>query len=90
MANQKGILAPQDFATIRLIVREEVKAEVSSQLDEKIGKLPTKVQFYKKMDKWMKAASTKDLEQASHKSSHNRTSQRLDKIEKHLGIATAF
>ena len=63
MAKQVGILTSSDFKQIRLIVREEVKAEVTEQLDEKIGKLPTKTQFYNKMDKWMKATTTKEIEQ---------------------------
>lgn len=35
-------------------------------LEEKISHLPTKEQFYKKMDKWMKATTTHDLEKSAH------------------------
>lgn len=94
MAKQLGILNSSDFQQIRLIVREEVraevKAEVGMQLDEKLGKFPTKDQFYKKMDKWMKATTTKELERSAHKSNHDRTEKRLTKIESHLSITSTY
>ncbi len=52
--------------------KEDIK-----ELKEKISHLPTKEQFYKKMDKWMKAATTHDIEKAAHKHAH-------DKINEHL------
>lgn len=94
MVKQAGILQPSDLQQIRLIVREEVRAEVkdevNKQLVEKLGKFPTKTQFYKKMDKWMKATTTKDLERSAHKSEHDRTSKRLDQIESKLGIVSSY
>ena len=56
--------------------------------NEKITHLPTKAQFYAKMDKWMVAASTKELEGSAHKKRHDRAEKRLDKIESHLGIVS--
>ncbi len=40
------------------------------ELIKRFSHLPTKEQFYKKMDKWMKATTTHDLEKAAHKHSH--------------------
>ena len=59
-----------------------------ARLEEKISHLPKKEEFYKKMDKWMVAASTKELEGAVHKKRHDRAEKRLDKIESHLGIVS--
>lgn len=36
-----------------------------------------KEQFYKKMDKWMKATSTHDLEKSAHKHAHDRLNDHL-------------
>ena len=60
------------------------------RLEKKISFLPKKDEFYKKMDKWMQATSTKDIEKTSHKSNHNRTDKRLSKIESHLSIVSAY
>ncbi len=57
---------------------------------EDIKHLPTREQFYKKMDQWMKATSTKDIEAPIHKSRHDKTETRLNRIEKHLGLSTAI
>lgn len=88
MQKHKGLLAPSDFATIRLIVREEVKAEVNDQLDEKIGKLPTKDEFYSKMDKWMKRVTDKQSEKIAHSAQHDRLTKKVEKIEGYLGFAS--
>ena len=84
MIKKAGVLTSSDFQQIRMIVREEVRSEVrdevDKQLSDKLGKFPTKDQFYKKMDKWMKATSTKELEKSAHKSDHERTEKRLNNI----------
>ncbi len=40
-------------------------------LKDQISHLPKKEQFYKKMDKWMKATTTHDLEKSAHKRAHS-------------------
>lgn len=40
------------------------------ELIKRFSHLPTKEQFYKKMDKWMKATTTHDLEKSAHKLDH--------------------
>lgn len=52
-------------------------AKLKEDLLEKIAHLPTKEQFYKKMDKWMKAASTHDIEKSAHKRAHERLNDHL-------------
>lgn len=44
---------------------------LKEELIEKISHLPTKEQYYKTMDKWMKATTTHDLEKAAHKLDHS-------------------
>ena len=52
-------------------------AKLKDELLDKISHLPTKEQFYKKMDKWMKAVSTHDLEKSAHKRAHERLNDHL-------------
>lgn len=59
-----------------------------ARLEENISHLPKKEEFYKKMDKWMKAMTDKPAEKTAHKSRHNRTDKRLETIEDHLGIVS--
>ena len=47
------------------------------ELVKRFSHLPTKEQFYKKMDKWMKATTTHDLEKSAHKHAHDRISEHL-------------
>jgi|GEM_PF-5685793 len=47
------------------------------ELTKRFSYLPTKEQFYKKMDKWMKAAFTHDIEKTAHKRAH-------EKLDEHL------
>lgn len=51
------------------------KAELISFKEEimsHFGSLPTKEEFYTAMDKWMKAASTADIEKPLHKHEHEK------------------
>ena len=77
----------KDLATKGDIALLATKKDLD-KTNEKITHLPTKVQFYAKMDKWMVAASTKELEGAAHKKRHDRAEKRLDKIESRLGIVS--
>lgn len=52
-------------------------ANLKEKLVEKISHLPTKEQFYKKMDKWMKATTSHDLEKSAHKRAHERLNDHL-------------
>lgn len=47
------------------------------ELLKRFSHLPTKEQFYKKMDKWMKATSTHDIEKSAHKRAHERLNNHL-------------
>lgn len=73
------------YDTVSIVLDEKLKNVVTKK---DLSYLPTKVQFFKKMDKWMVAASTKELEGAAHKKRHDRAEKRLDKIESRLGIVS--
>lgn len=51
--------------------------KLKEELLEKISHLPTKEQYYKTMDKWMKATSTHDIEKSAHKLAHERLQTHL-------------
>lgn len=64
----------------RMIIALPTKHNLAVLKDEllaKISHLPTKEQFYKKMDKWMGAVSTNDLEKSAHKRAHERLNDHL-------------
>lgn len=60
--------------------KEQDVTNLREELVKRFSHLPTKEQFYKKMDKWMKAVSTHDLEKASHKLAHK-------ELKDHLSIS---
>lgn len=53
-----------------MTTKQDLK-NLREELLAKFSHLPTKEQFYKKMDKWMKATSTHDLEKSAHKLDHS-------------------
>ncbi len=64
----------------KIIITMPTKYHLSKLKDElldKISHLPTKEQFYKKMDKWMKATTTHDLEKSAHKRAHSLLKEHL-------------
>ncbi len=84
MSKQKSLLTPQDFENIRLIVREEVAAEVGSQLDEKVGNLPTKDQYYSTMDNLMKEIKGARSDLAAHGMSHENIKEDTSKLKQQV------
>ncbi|TXH02150.1 MAG: hypothetical protein E6R05_04560 [Candidatus Moraniibacteriota bacterium] len=77
-------------ALLDLKINHQMRKVVKEEVKELVSHLPTREQFYKKMDKWMKATSTKDIEAPIHKSRHDKTETRLNRIEKHLGLSTGI
>ena len=70
-----GILATkQDLRNLR------------EELLTKFSHLPTKEEFYKKMDKWMKATNTADLEKSAHKLDHTLLHTHLASSHTHSSI----
>ena len=59
------------------IASKQDLVNLRDELVKRFSHLPTKEQFYKKMDKWMKAVSTHDIEKASHKRAHERLTDHL-------------
>lgn len=66
------------------VSREETKRIVSEKLDEKTKFLPTKYEFYQKMDKVIGELKAVRESQEMHAGDHARISDRLDKLEKVL------
>lgn len=62
---------------IRKIVQEEIKF------------LPTKEEFFSRMDKLSGEIKATREEQVLHAEQHGKINDRLDKHDKHLGISTA-
>lgn len=76
------IIQQQNFqkSLITLTSNMATKNDLTSlkeKLIEKIAHLPTKEQYYKTMDKWMKATTTHDLEKSAHKWTHERLNDHL-------------
>lgn len=73
-------LSNSDWTRLENLLDKKLNYQLEKRLaplEEKISHLPTKEQFYKKMDKWMKAASIHDLEKAAHKRAHERLNDHL-------------
>lgn len=62
-------LSTSDWTKLDEVLDRKLEQKLAPLVD-KISHLPTKEQFYKKMDKWMKATSTHDLEKSAHKLAH--------------------
>ncbi len=73
---QKSFQKTIKLMASNMATKNEV-ADLKVELVEKISHLPTKEQFYKKMDKWMKAVNIHDLEKSSHKRAHERLNDHL-------------
>lgn len=96
MTNQKGsILAKPDYDEIRRVVRDEVKELTSSlatkdglnELKEAVSHLPTKDDFYSKMDIVLGEVQGLREDFAAHQSNHDRietNSTNLTHKVKHL------
>jgi len=72
--NLTALLKITDLAVKRIPYSLASKQDIKNLREELISRfayLPTKDQFYKKMDKWMKATTTHDLEKATHKLDHS-------------------
>ena len=63
--------------TLNMMATKHDLGKLKEELLEKISHLPTKAQYYKTMDKWMKATSTHDIEKSAHKRAHERLSDHL-------------
>lgn len=80
--NMTALLKITDLAVKRIPYSLASKQDIKNLREELISRfayLPTKEQFYKKMDKWMKATTTHDLEKSAHKRSHERLTDHLSR-----------
>ncbi|MFZ5856620.1 MAG: hypothetical protein ACOYZ6_07305 [Chloroflexota bacterium] len=81
-------LDDQDLKAIRNLVDVSLDEKLDAKLDEKLGYLPTKEEFYEKMDEVMGELKAIREEQAvqTHKLSNHE--DRIEKLENHVGIAS--
>lgn len=83
---------PLTYELFEELIMPEIKTLISeshSELEEKISHLPSKEEFYSKMDEVVtelkKSRENNDL--VNHQ--YSRTNKRVDIIDKHLGIDTS-
>ncbi len=69
--------------------RDEVRTIVMEELDEKIKLLPTKDEFFTRMDKLSGELLAMRQEFTLHSGQHDEITDRFDRLDKHLGISTA-
>ena len=77
-----------DIKAIKTLIEVTFDEQLDERLNEKLSHLPTKDEFYGKMDEVMGELKTIREEQAlqsQHLSDHD---DRIEKIEDHLGISS--
>lgn len=86
MAKQKGsILTKVDYDEIRRVVKEEVKELISeTATKDQVAHLPTKDEFYEKMDQVLGEVKAMREDFAAHKSSHERIDEDASKLKKQV------
>lgn len=67
----------------------ELEKAVDQVIEEKMNFLPTKKDFFDRMDKLSHEIQDMRDESALHLGSHDELDERLSRVEKKLGIATA-
>lgn len=87
----KPILTPADLTALinKMKFVFPTREEVEEIVEEKIKFLPTKDEFFTRMDKLSTEIQAVRDEQAAHALDHSRINDRFDRIDLHLGITTA-
>jgi hypothetical protein len=86
--SRMSTLDNDDLKAIKTLIEVTFDEQFDERLDEKLSHLPTKDEFYGKMDEVMGELKTIREEQAlqsQHLSDHD---DRIEKIEDHLGISS--
>ncbi|MCL4360013.1 hypothetical protein M1555_02035 [Patescibacteria group bacterium] len=93
----KSVLTQSDLKNITTHMkrifptREEMRLEIhdaEERLNESISHLPTKEEFFTRMDKLSGELKTMREEFALHSDEHRKINDRFERIDKHLGIST--
>lgn len=81
-------LDDQDLRAIRDLIDVELDETLDEKLGEKLSHLPTKDEFYEKMDEVMRElqAMREEVSVLSHQVADH--DDRLEKVESHLGISS--
>ncbi len=87
------MLTSDDKNTIVRLVSGIVKVDIDAlekRLTAKIDHLPTKDEFFTRMDELSGEIKKVREEQIIHAGDHSQINDRFDQIDKHLGISTAI
>lgn len=68
--------------------REEVEKIVEEKLDAKIRFIPTKDEFFTRMDKLSGEIQKVRDEQVMHADHHSQIDDRFERVDAHLGVST--
>ncbi len=91
---KKSVLSPTDVTTLihtmKVVfpTRDEVEKIVEEKLDAKIKLLPTKDEFFTRMDALSGEIKAVRQEQTIHADEHRKINDRFDRIDGHLHIST--
>jgi hypothetical protein len=86
--SRMATLDNDDIKAIKTLIEVAFDEQFEERLDEKLSHLPTKDEFYTKMDEVMgelKSIREEQAVQSQHLSDHE---DRIEKIENHLGISS--
>jgi hypothetical protein len=78
----------EDLKAIKDLMNVTFDERLDEKLDEKLGHLPSKDEFYGKMDEVMGELKTIRVEQAVQSHQLSDHSDRIEKIESHVGISS--
>jgi hypothetical protein len=79
-------LDKDDIKAIKTLIEVTFDEQFDERLDEKLSHLPTKDEFYTKMDEVMGELKTIREEQAIQGHQLSNHEDRIEKIESHLGM----
>ena len=83
-----AVLDSNDLKAIKTLIEVTFDEQFDERLDEKLSHLPTKDEFYTKMDEVMGELKTIREEQAVQSQQLSDHDDRIEKIESHLGISS--
>jgi len=83
-------LDSDDLKAFKALIEVTFDERLDEKLDEKLSHLPTKDEFYEKMDEVMGELKTVREEQAVQSHQLSDHAGRLDKIESQLGLSSNY
>lgn len=85
MAKQQATLNQTDLSNLKALIRQELSEEIAIQLeeklDEKLGFLPTKDEFFSKVDQVLGEVQKMREDFAAHLSTHDRITEDTSRLK---------